>query len=101
MKIQMTLYLILGVILGLAIAWIDSQPGWDDTGVSVFLILTVAASIGYLTGQKPWLAALAVSIWIPLWAVIHTHNYGGFMALLPGFAGAYGGYILKRLTWRN
>jgi hypothetical protein len=93
----MGFYLVLGLILGLAIAWIDSQPGWDDTGLSVFLILTVSASIGYLTGQKPWLTALAVSIWIPLWAVACTHNYGGFLALVPGFTGAYAGYILKRL----
>jgi len=87
---------VLALVLGLGIAWIDSRPNWDDTGVSVFLILAAATLCGFLASRKPWMIALAVSIWIPLASIFITHNYGGFLALVPGFIGAYAGWFIKR-----
>ena len=83
-------------LAGLAIAWIDSRPNWDDTGISVLMVLSAAAIFGYFTSQKPWLTALAVSIWIPLMSIAQTHNFGGLLALLPGFVGAYLGFAFKK-----
>jgi hypothetical protein len=95
MKNKFIIYLILAIALGLGIAWIDSRPHWDDTGISVFMIAASATLCGYLASQKPWLIALAVSAWIPLWGIALTHNYGALLAFVPGFAGAYVGYWLK------
>lgn len=83
--------------MGITIAWIDSRPNWDDTGVSAFLVLMAALLCGYLAAKKPWIIALAVSLWIPLYSILSTHNYGAFLALIPGFIGAYAGYLLKKL----
>jgi hypothetical protein len=96
MKKTFNYLVILSVMVGLAIAWNDSQPNWDDTGITVVMILFAAAIFGFLAFEKPWLIALLVSIWIPLWAIVSTHNYGGFLALLPGFAGAYIGYYFRK-----
>jgi hypothetical protein len=87
---------VLAVILGIAIAWIDSSPGWDDTGISVFLILGAAMLCGYLAREKPWLIALLTSIWIPLFNILTTHNYGSLIALAPGFIGAYCGWLINK-----
>jgi len=87
----------LSVFVGLAIAWNDSQPNWDDTAITVCMILFAAAIFGFLSFEKPWLIALLVSIWIPLWAIVHTHNFGGFLAFIPGFAGAYLGYYIRKI----
>ena len=84
------------IITGLLIAWIDSRPNWDDTGISVLMILVAAAIFGFFDSEKPWLTALAVSIWIPLSGILSSTNFGSLLALVPGFAGAYMGYILKR-----
>jgi hypothetical protein len=35
-------------------------------------------------------------MWIPLFGIVTTFNFGSLLALVPGFAGAYLGYILKR-----
>ena len=94
MKTKFIISLILAIVLGLTIGWIDTRPHWNDTGVTVFLVLLSAIFCGYLSSQKPWLIALAVSIWVPLLDIIIAHNYGALLALAPGFVGAYIGYFI-------
>ena len=88
--------LILAIVFGVVIAWIDSSPNWDDTGISVFMVLVTSFICGYLAGQKPWLIALSVSIWIPLLSIITSHNYGAFLAMIPGVLGAYAGHLVRK-----
>lgn len=87
---------LLSLVLGLAIAWIDARPNWDDTGISVLMVLTAAFLCGYLAAKKPWLIALLVSSWIPLLSILTTQNLGALLALIPGFIGAYAGYLIKK-----
>jgi fructose-specific phosphotransferase system IIC component len=86
----------LAVPLGLVIAYVDSRPTWDDTGVTAGVLFLSAMAFGYAEPRKPWLAALAVGVWIPLWAAVHTQNYGAFIALVPAFVGAYVGMALRK-----
>ena len=95
-KISFIVYLSLAIIAGLAIAWIDSRPSWDDAGITVLMVLASSSVLGFLALQKPWLIALLVSLWIPLFGIVLSHNYGGLIALIPGFVGAYLGYFIKR-----
>ncbi len=96
MKKASVVLLIPAIIAGVAIAWIDSRPNWDDTGISVLMVLVAAAIFGFFSSEKPWLTALAVSIWIPVLGILSTHNFGSLLALVPGFAGAYLGFLFKR-----
>jgi hypothetical protein len=89
------LLFLIAVVLGLAIAYVDSRPTWDDSGVTAAAILAACGLLGLLSPPKPWLWALSVGGWIPLAAVFFSHNYGGFLALLFAFAGAYGGAFLR------
>ena len=95
MKKNSLIILLLATLTGLAIAWIDARPTWDDTGISVGMILLAATIFGYFSLRKPWLTGLAVSIWIPLYGMATTHHVETLIALIPGFAGAYLGYFLK------
>jgi len=95
-KILFIVYLSLAVIAGLAIAWIDSRPNWDDTGITVLMVLVAASITGFLASQKPWLIAMLVSIWIPVFGIVSSHNYGGFIAIIPAFIGSYLGYFIRR-----
>lgn len=89
--------LILATFMGLVITFIDSQPNWDDTGISALLLLSAAMLCGYLYFQKPWLIALAVGIWIPLTGMISSQNFEGCLALIPAFLGAYSGYFIRTM----
>ena len=95
MKKISIIILLLATITGLAIAWIDSRPNWDDTGISVMMVLVASTLFGYLSPQKQWLTALAVCVWIPLASIVVSNNFGALIALIPGFIGAYFGYFVK------
>jgi hypothetical protein len=84
--------------IGIAIAYIDSRPSWDDTGITAGLLFLGAAFFAFIASNRPWLWALAVGIWIPLYSVFVIHNYGGMLAILFAFAGSYAGWYLKRLS---
>ena len=88
--------LILSVVCGLFIAWIDNRPGWDDTGITAGMIVLVAALFGFLKPQNPWVWALTVSGWIPLYAIVRTGDFKMLLVLLFGFAGSYLGSAVKK-----
>jgi hypothetical protein len=92
------IWCILDAVSGIAVAWVDSQPNWDDAGISALLIFLCAGIFGYLASRKPWIIALAAGIWIPLFGIVSTHNYGGMLAIIPGFIGAYAGFFIRKST---
>jgi hypothetical protein len=89
--------LIVALALGAAVAYVDSRPTWDDTGVTVGALFIISSVFGFLGPKRPWLWALALGVWIPLLGVIRAHNYGATFALVVAFAGAYGGMAIRRL----
>jgi fructose-specific phosphotransferase system IIC component len=97
MKKSFILAVFLASVLGIAIGCIDSQPNWDDSGISVLMILLAAIFCGYLAKHKLWLIALFVGIWIPLYGIFSTQNFGSLLALIPAFIGAYVGSWIKEL----
>ena len=90
---------IAAVAMGLAIAWVDSRPHWDDTGISVGMIFLGCALLGALRPTRAWQWALSIGVWIPLWGVLLSHNYGTFLALIPAFLGAYIGAGVRIVTF--
>jgi hypothetical protein len=86
-----------GVAAGLAIAWVDSRPSWDDTGISAAAIFLAAFILGALSSNQAWMSALAVGVWIPLLGIIRSRNYASGLALAFAFAGAYAGWAVRKL----
>ena len=82
-------------VRGLLIAWIDNRPGWDDTGITAGMIVLVAALFGFLKPEYPWIWALTVSSWIPLYAIVRTGDFKMLLVLVFGFAGAYLGAAVR------
>lgn len=91
------------VAAGLSVAYIDSSPGWDATGITAFSMFIVAAVLGFFAPQRPWLWALGVGIWIPLHAVKASPSLASaamVIVLLFPLAGAYAGMALHHLVQR-
>jgi hypothetical protein len=89
--------LVLAVGFGLLIAYVDSRPNWDDTGL---IALATVAGCALLSSAEPryaWLWALAVGVWIPAFGIIQSHNYGSLLALAFAFAGAYSGAAFRKI----
>lgn len=83
---------------GLLIAYVDSRPRWDDAGITALAIIASCGILGALSPGRPWLWALAVGAWLPLYYIATTRNFGSLVALGFAFVGAYAGMGLRRAS---
>ena len=88
--------LAVSVSLGLLIGYLDSRPTWDDTGISAGLVFLSSGILGVLGPERPWLWALCVSIWIPVFGIVHGLNFGSLIAVAIALVGGYGGKLVRR-----
>ena len=87
--------LTVATMAGLFFAYVDSRPTWDDTGITVGVILLTSGLLALVGFQRPWLLALAIGVWLPLYEIITAHAYASIAALVVAFIGAYGGWIVR------
>jgi len=87
----------IAVVSGLFIAFIDSRPNWDDTGITVFALLVASGLLGMLGPKRPWLWALLVGIWLPLYYIVTKHEISMLITLIFPFFGAYAGMLVRNL----
>jgi len=96
------LLLALAVLTGLFIAYVDSRPTWDDTGITAGAILLSSGLLTLLGYRRPWLIALAIGLWLPIYEIYVSHNYSlpnliffPLAILLMASIGAYGGWLAR------
>lgn len=87
--------------IGLAIGYVDAQPTWDDTGITVALLLLTSAMAAGLSGRRPWMWALLVGVWIPLLEIGGRAGAASLAGLFVAAFGAICGYALARLAERQ
>lgn len=87
--------LAIAVSLGMFITYVDSQPTWDDTGITAGVILLTCGLISLIGFKRPWLLALVVGGGIPLYGLFVTQNYASIIALVIAFVGAYAGWAFR------
>jgi hypothetical protein len=83
--------LVVATAAGLAIAWIDTRPTWDDTGVTTLLLVVSAALVAAASGRRPWLWGLLIGVWIPLVEIPAGGSQGSFLATVFALVGAFFG----------
>ncbi len=86
----------LATFMGLGIAWLDSRPGYDATGVTVGLLLLGAMAVAAASGRRPWLWAVQVGVWVPLFEIGGPTGAASLAALVVTLIGALIGYVLAR-----
>lgn len=100
-QISSAVLLTIATALGAAITWLDLGPHWDDTGVTVGLLLLVTAALGVITPRWAWRWALAVGVWIPAIEISRDGNPGALIALGVAFVGAYIGSFIGKAMGRG
>ena len=81
--------------MGAGIAWVDTRPPWDDTGVTVGALL-LAAGFATGAGLRWWAAALLVAAPIFV-AELPSAGWGISVSLAFTGAGALVGATLRRV----
>jgi hypothetical protein len=74
----------------------DSRPGYDDTGVTAVLLISVTAVAAAIGGTRPWLWAILVGAWTPIIEISSGGSTGSLLALVFAGAGAAIGYLAAR-----
>jgi hypothetical protein len=84
------------VLAGVVIAWVDTRPNWDDTGVTAGA-LVIVAGIAALSGLRWWITTALVVC--PL-LLAEFRSGGCGLALAPVFSvvGAVGGALVRRIA---
>ena len=85
-------------LAGIGIAWIDTRPSWDDSGVTAGLLALAAFVIAAAAGRRPWLWALLVGAWTPAFEIPASGRPDSLAALLVAAMGALTGWGLARLV---
>lgn len=88
--------------LGLAIAWVDARPRWDDAGITAGMLFLSAGVLGFVGPRRPWLWASAIGLSVPLHLVLRSPSIvtllGSFVILSFPMAGASAGMGIRRMV---
>jgi len=95
MDMMQKVLLVIAVLLGLFLAYVDASPNWDDTGIIAGGLLLGAGLLTLLGHRRPWLVALAIGVWIPLHYIFLTQDFSMLLVLLFPFVGAYAGWAAR------
>jgi hypothetical protein len=96
--------LLVALLGGIAIAYVDSRPAWDDTGITAFSMLLLAVVVTLTSSLPAWLVALCVGAWIPGHALAlspSVHTLPMLLVLLFPLAGAWAGSFGRRALERR
>ena len=100
--VMQKILLALAILVGLLIAFVDSRPTWDDTGITAGTMLLSSGLLTLLGYRRPWLIALAVGLWTPLYETYISRSFSlPGVILLPlfilciTFIGAYAGWAVR------
>ncbi len=103
-----TILLAAGTAVGLLIAYIDSRPSWDDTGITAGAMLLASGLMTLLGYRRPWLIALAIGLWTPLYETYLSHKFEfpgalvfPMLVLLIPLIGAYAGRVARLVIQRT
>ena len=88
---------IVAIGFGLAVAWMDSRPGFDATGITAGSLLITGGVAAFIARRRPWLWALAAGIWVPLFEIRDVAMLAPLAALVFAGVGAGAGWFAGRL----
>jgi len=89
------------LVVGLLIAYVDSLPKWDDTGITVFALVFCGGILGLIVKRRPWLYGLAIGLWLPFRAIVLTHDFRFVVVLAFPLVGVYAGWGLQKLIAKS
>jgi hypothetical protein len=101
MTARTTVLVVVALVAGIAIAIVDSSPGWDSTGITAGLLVIAAAVTAGIAPTRPWLWALLVGLPTPIVEIVRFGSVGSLLALAFAVVGAAIGWAVARTSGRG
>ena len=98
MRRRQLMLLAAALVGGLAIAVVDSSPGWDSTGITAVSIGLASAGFAFVGRDRPWLWAAAIGAPTVVLGIAAGADPTIALALVFAAAGAAIGWALRRGT---
>jgi len=100
-NLMQKMLLALAILTGVCIAFVDSRPTWDDTGITAGAMLLSSGLFTLLGYRRPWLIALAIGLWTPIYETYLSRHFAMpqvilfplFILLIP-LLGGYAGWVV-------
>ena len=89
--------MVLALALGLLIAFADSSPGWDSTGITAGALLVVGGTTALIGRTRPWMWASLVGLPTPVIGITRDGQTGSLLALVFAGIGAAIGWTAARV----
>lgn len=93
---KLTATLVVALLIGMGIGYIDTRPTWDDTGVTVGALLVAGALAGVAAPRRFWLSGLALGLPVLIMNIGAHGNYGAALAVAASIAGAGLGALSRK-----
>jgi hypothetical protein len=90
---RLAVALAISLIAGIAIGWMDSRPGFDDTGVTAVSLVLAAGAASFVADRSPWLLAVTTGVWVPLFEQQGLAPGGPLLALAFSGVGSAAGWF--------
>jgi uncharacterized membrane protein (DUF441 family) len=88
--------LAIALVAGIGIGYMDSRPGFDDTGITAVSLVLAAGLAAVVAGRAPWLVAIATGIWVAAFELSSIGSGGPVAALVLAGIGATLGWLVAR-----
>jgi uncharacterized membrane protein (UPF0136 family) len=86
----------IALLVGAGIGYVDSRPHWDDTGITVGVLILVGGLLGYLRPRSFWITGLLLGLPVLTFNYFLHGNLQSLAALVVSLIAAMVGGLIGR-----
>lgn len=92
---------LLALVIGVAIAYVDSRATWDDAGITAGALFITSAVLAAVSPRAAWLIGIIVGLPVLAFNIVLHGNVGAIMGIVVSLLGAGVGYFIGRAIGRR
>lgn len=92
---------LLALIIGVAIAYVDSRATWDDAGITAGALFITSAVLAVLSPRAAWLIGVVVGLPVLAFNIVLHGNFGAVMGIVVSLVGAGVGRLVGKAIGRR
>jgi len=92
---------LLAVLIGCVIAYVDSRVTWDDAGVTAGALFIASAVLSAVSPRAAWLIGIVVGLPVLAFNLVLHGNFGAVIGLVVSLVGAGVGFWIGKAIGRR
>ena len=92
---------LLALVVGVAIAYVDSRATWDDAGVTAAALFITSAVLAAVSPRAAWVIGIVVGLPVLAFNIALHGNFGASMGIIVSLVGAGVGYFIGKAIGRR